>query len=138
MENISAWGVILSALASMVIGTIWYSKGLFGKQWMKMMGMTDKDMKKMFPLAFITLIAVSLVTAYVMAHFIIYVHRGSTNSWEVAGIKTALWAWVGLSLTTIIAHGIWDKRDKGLMLLNGVNRLITLLAMGMILGAFLK
>ena len=50
--NINYMAVIVSAAANFLLGWLWYSPMLFGKQWMKMMGF-DKlskaqqaDMKK--------------------------------------------------------------------------------------------
>lgn len=138
MVNISVWGVILAALSAMVIGMIWYNDALFGKQTTKILGVSQKEMKKKMPMALIVLFIVALITAYVLAHFIIYVHRGTNNGWVEAGFKTSLWAWLGLSLTTLLAHGPFDPRNKKLLLINAGNRLATLVAMGLILGASLK
>jgi sterol desaturase/sphingolipid hydroxylase (fatty acid hydroxylase superfamily) len=138
MVNISVWGVILAALSAMVVGTVWYSKAVFGKRWMKVLGMSDKDMKKNMPFAMTMMIVAALLTSYTLAHFIIYAHRGTNNSWEWAAIKTSLWAWLGFSFTTVIAHDSWDNRTKKNILINAGNRLVTLLVMGLILGAFLK
>ena len=34
--------VLAAAVASMAVGLLWYSPLLFGKPWMKLMGLTDK------------------------------------------------------------------------------------------------
>lgn len=135
--GVSALGVILAAVSAMVIGMIWYSKAAFGKQWMSMMGISDKDMRKNMPQAMIALVVISLVTAYVLAQFIVYVHAYMGGSWLGAGFETALWAWLGLAATAIFAHGVFDPRDKKVLYINTGNRLVTLLVMGLIIGAFM-
>jgi hypothetical protein len=136
--HISLWGVLVSAISAMIIGTIWYSPAVFGKQWMKIIGLTDKDMKKSVNAVMTMMVVVSLLTAYVMAHFIVYTHAYAGGSWVSAGIQTALWAWLGISLTTILAHGLFEPRDKKVLYINAGNRLVTLLAMGLIIGLFMK
>ena len=43
---INLMAVLLAALISYIIGWAWYSQSLFGKQWMKLTGVTQKDMDK--------------------------------------------------------------------------------------------
>jgi hypothetical protein len=135
--NVSVVGVLLAAISAMIVGTIWYSKAVFGGQWMSMMGISDKDMKKGMAQAMVWLVGISLVTAFVLAQFIVYVHAYMGGSWLAAGFETALWAWLGLAATAIFAHGVFDPRDKKVLYINAVNRLVTLLVMGLIIGAFM-
>ena len=136
--HVSFWGVILAALSAMVIGSVWYSSALFGKPWMKIIGLNDKDMKKKMGSVMVGLVVVSLITAFVMSYFIAYTHNFLGDSWLKAGAVTSLLAWFGFSLTTIFAHGLFEPRDKKVLYINSGNRLVTLLAMGLILGAIMK
>src|ERR1700693_3502406 len=99
--DISIWGVIVSAVAAMVIGTVWYSPGVFGKPWMKMIGLSDKEMKRRANLAMAAMVVVSLVTAYVLSLFIVYQHAYSGQSWVNSGWETAFLAWLGIGATAI-------------------------------------
>ena len=38
--------VLVAAIVSMVIGGLWYSPLLFGNVWMKLSGITQKDVEK--------------------------------------------------------------------------------------------
>jgi len=71
--SISLLGVLLSAVAAMLIGSVWYGP-LFGKPWMKSMNMTKKDMEnaqegmwKIYLIAFVN----GLVSYWVFAHFVV-------------------------------------------------------------------
>ena len=72
--DINGFAVLAAAVASMVIGAIWYSPAVFGKIWMSLTGISDskikemksKGMAKSYVIGFIA----SLVTAYVLAHFV--------------------------------------------------------------------
>lgn len=137
VTHISLVRVLLAALSAMVIGMVWYSPALFGRTWRKALGVSDKDMKRRMGQAIAWLVVMSLVTAYVLAHFIVYTHSYMGNSWLTAGTETALWAWLGFAATAIIAHGVFDPRDKAVLYINVGNRLITLLVMGLIIAAFM-
>ena len=45
--DVSWVAVIVVAIISFVIGMLWYSPLLFGKQWMKLSDIGDKKMKEM-------------------------------------------------------------------------------------------
>jgi hypothetical protein len=135
--QVSLIGVILAAVAAMVIGFVWYHPKFFGATWQKMIGLSDKDMKKNMPTAMGMMVVVSLLTAYILDHFINYAHSFMAVSWMSAAVQTSLWVWLGFGLTTIVAHGAYEPRDRQVMLINAGNRLATLLAMGLVLGYFL-
>lgn len=139
MEVQIPWlGIILAAAAAMLIGTIWYSPAMFGKPWQRIVGLTDKKMKERTTSAMLILVLISLLTAYILAHFINYTHYFMGGSWVSVGIETGLWVWLGFGVTTIFAHGIFEPRDRSVLFIHAGNRLATLLAMGAILGAFMK
>ena len=137
-SHVSVVGVLLAAVSAMVIGMIWYSPAVFGKPWMKMMGITNADMKKKMAEAMIWLVVISLITAYTLAHFTAYTHLYLGGSWLAASLVTALWAWFGLAATAIFAHGVFDPRDKKILYINAANRLVTFLVMALILTPFMK
>ena len=86
--------VLIAALSQMVLGSFWYSPILFGKQWMRLVGMTEKeikqgsgDMKKLYISSYI----VSFIAAYVMAVFI--QNLGIVTA--TGGAQLGFWAWLG-------------------------------------------
>jgi hypothetical protein len=122
----------------MVVGMLWYSPMLFGKEWSKITGVTDKVMKAKRNAVMPVLVLISLVTAYALSLFIVYFHYFSGCSWFVSGIDTSLIAGVGFGATAVFAHGVFEPRDTKLLYINAGNRIVTLLIMGMIIAAFLK
>jgi len=134
--EINYLGVVASAIASMVIGSVWYGP-LFGKTFMHAMGMDQwtperqaAEKKKMGKLYATQLIA-SLVMFYVLAAFM-----GKTSSVGISGgISTALWAWIGFVVPVQLGNAIWGG-NMTLFWLGAGNMLLTLLAAGAILGAW--
>lgn len=135
--HVSLLGVLLAAVAAMVIGTIWYNPSVFGKQWMKAIGLTNKEMKVRASGAIGLLAITSLVTAYALSLFTTYYHAFVGGSGIKDGLATGLVAWAGFGLTTIVAHGVFEPRDRSVLYINIGNRLATLVAMGLIVGIFL-
>ncbi len=136
--HFSVIGIILAVISAIVVGMVWYSPGVFGKQWMKIIGLSDAQMKKGMAKIMPGVIIVALITAYVLSIFIAYTHGYLGGSWLKAGFVSSLLAWIGFSVTTIFAHGLFEPRDKKVLYINAGNRLVTLVAMGLILGAFMK
>ena len=136
--HVSVWGVLIGALAALVIGAVWYSGALYGGAWQSIMGLSDSAMAKRARSAFPLLIVVSLLTAYVLSLFIVYFHHYVGGSWVRDGFYVGLLSFVGLAGTTVVGHAAFDPRDRKLVLINLGNRLVTLAALGLIIGAFLK
>src|SRR5437016_6328397 len=93
-ESINYLSVLLAAVASMVVGFVWYGPMLFGSRWMKLMGLTKADMdaaKKQMGVMYGKSFIAALVTAYVLAYILAL--TGSMNT--MAAVTVAFWAWLG-------------------------------------------
>jgi Protein of unknown function (DUF1761) len=44
--DVNIWAVLLATVASLALGFPWYGPPLFGKQWQKEVGLSDKDIEK--------------------------------------------------------------------------------------------
>ena len=135
-SSISIVGVLLAATSAFVVGGIWYSPSVFLKPWMKLVGADDTHMKKMFGSSMAYIAVASLLTAYILSHFVNYSAQATGASSVTAGLETAFWIWLGISATTIVANGALDTRKPMLMVIQAGNRLVTLLLMGLIIGLF--
>ena len=45
IANLNFWAVIVAALSTFVVGSLWYSPILFGKKWMELNGFTEESIK---------------------------------------------------------------------------------------------
>jgi len=132
--SINLWAVLLAGIASMVIGMVYYAKPIFGAEWIKLAKIDEKrakkDMSRVVPFVFVA----ALLTAYVTAYFTFLDHAYMDNSWLAAGVATSLMLWLGLSATTVFVHNSFDQRPTRLTYLSLGNRLLTLLAAGLVIG----
>ncbi len=135
--TVNLTAVLVAAVSSMVAGFLWYSPILFGKPWMKLVGMTDKIMKdakagmgKTYGLSFLG----GLVMAYVLAHIVSYTN---STTWQT-GMQAGFWMWLGFVATTGANEYLFSVKPKPwtLYLINQGNLLVTLLVMGAILASW--
>lgn len=135
-SSISILGVLLATVSAFIVGGIWYSPSVFLRQWQAITGGDDAHMKKVFGSSMAYMFVGSLLTAYVLAHFVNFTMYATGSSAMTAGLVTPFWLWLGISLTTIVANGALDPRSPKLMLIQAGNRLATLMLMGLIIGFF--
>lgn len=123
--------VLIAALASMVVGAIWYSPALFGKKWMSLIGLHEAD-KKGAGMAYLLSFIASLVMAYILAYFVFYTQAKSASD----GVQLGFWVWLGFVGTTTLADVLWAKKAKPLYFIANGHHLIGLMVMGAILAAW--
>ena len=132
--DINLWGVLLAGVSSMVIGMVYYSNALFGKEWKKLAKVDEKRFQKEMPRVMPMVFLAALLTAYVVAYMTFLYQNYFDGSWLAAGVVTALILWAGLSFTTVYVHNALDQRRYKLTVISVGNRLLSLLAMGLIIG----
>lgn len=134
--NVNYLAVLIAAIASMVIGMAWYSKALFGGMWMQLSGTTEKDMQKAKQKGMTKQIAgqfiATLVTAYVLAHFVRYVNAMSWTD----GVQAGFWLWLGFVAPLMLGIVLWEGKPFKLYLLKIAHELVTLCVMGAIVAAW--
>ncbi|RJQ13442.1 DUF1761 domain-containing protein [Candidatus Parcubacteria bacterium] len=138
MVPINFWAVLGAAIASMVVGMLWYGP-LFGKQWMAMMGITKESMQtmKMTPKSAMTGgFVASLVMSYVLAHSLVFAEAYLGTSGVSAGLSTGFWNWLGFVAPVTLGVVLWEGKPWKLWFLNGSYYLVSLLVMGVILAVW--
>lgn len=125
--------VIISAVIAMALGTFWYSPAGFGKQWMKLIGMTKEKMegsKANMPMIYGVQIVASLVTAYVLSQII-----GFAGAMDfVGGAIVGFWVWLGFVATVMLGGVLYENRSLNLYWINAGYQLVTFVLMGAVLG----
>jgi hypothetical protein len=64
--------------------------------------------------------------------------RYTSKGAMMSGFDTAVLVWLGFAGTALVAHDVFDPRPRSKLYINLGNRLVTLVVMGLIIGAFLK
>ena len=127
--------VLVAAIVQMGVGMLWYGP-LFGKAWMKLVGLTKKDTEKamkegMAKTYFISFLG-ALVSAYVLAYLV-----GAFNAASaIEGATIGFWAWTGFVATTQLTGVLWEGKTWNLYYLDVAYQLVALLLMGGLLAAW--
>lgn len=132
--DVNITNVIITAVVAFIVGWLWHSPMLFGKQWMKLMGKNPKDMDKKMDMSKMTQpmaiqFVASIIMAYVLSHIL--------TAYQTAGISEALqgafWVWLGFIGATSINQVLWEGRSWNLWLFNNAYHLVSLIVMGVVL-----
>lgn len=121
--------VLAAAVTSMVLGFLWYSPILFGKEWMELSGI-GKNAKKNMTLGYILSFAGSFVTAFVLKQFIDLFYI--VNFFDA--IQLGFWIWLGFVATTLINAVVFEGKSWKLFVINAGYQLGGLLLMSWILS----
>ena len=133
--SINYWAVLVSAVVGMGLGFLWYGP-LFGKQWVKLMGFSDKQMKQMkesnkkgMTKSYTIMVISTLVMSYILAHFVDYVQALTV----MEAVTLGFWLWLGFFATTQIGSVLWEQKPFKLYLINTLHYLVVLCVMAVIL-----
>jgi hypothetical protein len=125
--DINWLGVLLAALATFVVGGLWYSV-LFAKVWQREAGVTDEQLKRGTVRVFVGSFLLALVMAVVLAAFI---GDGGAGFGMLAGLAAGV-AWVAAALGI---NYLFERRSLTLFAINASYNVVAFTAMGAIIGA---
>lgn len=130
--DVNYLGVLVAAILSMVVGAFWYSPGVFGKQWMGLIGKKQKDLEKGGSAAYGVAAIGFLLMAYVLAHFVDY--TGATTL--VRGLEVGFWSWLGFVAPATAINAAFSLRPRQLWLIEAGYFLVSLLVSGAVLAVW--
>lgn len=137
--SINFIAVLLAAVASMVVGFVWYSGRLFGKPWARLMGYTTESLKqaqktlgKLYGISFV----LALLTSYLLAHVIDMSQAFYGSSALQAGITSAIFMWLGFVMPVQFTGEMFGGKKWKLFFINTGYQLASLLAQSVIIGIF--
>jgi hypothetical protein len=135
IHHINLLAVLVAAIATMVVGFVWYSPILFAKPWMREMGYDPndkartKEMQKSAGPAYLGSFLASLVTAFVLALFFHWLRVQDLHF----GLAVAFHVWLGFVATVQLTGVLFMKQSMKLFAINTGYQLVSYLAMGAVL-----
>lgn len=128
--------MLLAALSTMIVGSIWYSPIGFYKQWAKLAKVKPDPSfgGKKAALTYTAVFVASLVSAYILANVIYFTNQFSGNSYLLDAVLTGIWVWLGFTALRMFTHDTFEGRRKQLTILNATHELVTFLIMATIIG----
>ena len=132
ISTINWLAVTVAALSNFLIGGLWFSPVLFGKQWMKENNFTEASMKNgnMVKIFGLTLLC-SFIMAFNLAMFLN--DSKTTASWGAIAGFLAGFGWVALALAII---ALFERKSWKYILIHAGYVTVSFVVMGLILGAW--
>jgi surface polysaccharide O-acyltransferase-like enzyme len=136
--GVNIWAVLVCAIATMVVGFIWYSPALFANPWMVLMGYDPSDKAKIAEMqksagpSYAMSFVASILSAFVLGKIIAV--SGENNA--VDGLKIGLVVWLGFVTTVQFTNALFSRQRNKLYMINTGYQLVCYVAMGAILGAW--
>ena len=133
IPEINYWAVILATISTMVVGTIWYARPVFGTWWEKA---ARVEQPANAVTAIIITVVVSFVSAWVLAGVAAIAQEFYGGNFLGNTVLTAVILWAGFTAARFITHDAFENRPWRLTLLNIAHELVTFLVMALIIGLF--
>jgi len=130
-STLNWFAIVVAAISSFIIGSLWYSPLMFQKAWMKANNFNDEslqgaNMLKIFSLAFILMFPASFSLA-------MYLGPDAGAGFGAAAGFMAGTFWV---MAFVGVHYLFERKPFSLFLINGFYSTVALTAMGVIIGVW--
>ena len=139
MIEVNYLAILVSAVAAIVLGFLWYGP-LFGKYWIAYMGWSDADMEaakaKGMTKTYLIMTISTLVMAYVMAHAVLFGTEYTKTFGATGGLMAAFWNWLGFVAPVTLSAVLWEGKSWGYWVLTAGYYLVSLAIMGVILATW--
>jgi len=133
LANVNWVAVAVAALAFYIIGMLWYSQAVFGKPWMKAVGLSKKDADKMDMKVTLTLSA--LLALVVVSGLGVLMCALGLNDWQQGAGLGALVGAIFIAASRGI-HMLFEGKSLNLFLIDAGYNVIGLAMAGAVIGAF--
>ena len=137
MEPAELFSVFLAALASFMVGWLWYSPVLFGKVWMKEVWSHQKmEVKASDAIRSMSIaLALQVLAVFTLAHFL-FLEDGLNGAYGQA-LETSLWIWAAFMLPLNLSGFLWEGRKFKLAAIGAGQSLASLVVAAVVLTAIL-
>lgn len=136
--GVNVWAVLVSALATMVVGFVWYSPWLFARRWMILMGYDPDDKAKLAEMrksagpSYILSLVASVLSAAALGKIIAI----ATIHTPLYGIKMGLAVWLGFVTTVQLTNALFMRQPAKLYAINTGYQLVCYVVMGAIMAVW--
>ncbi len=136
VPEINYWAVLLATASSMLVGSIWYARGVFGTRWAKLAKVDMDRPGASAVLPIVTTVIVSFITAWVLAGASSIAWHFYEGSYLLGALGTGVILWAGFTAARFITHDAFEGRPSSLTVLNIAHELVTILVMALIIGVW--
>lgn len=136
MSAINVWAVLAATLSTFLIGWLWYGP-LFGKAWMKEVGVTEEEagqgnMGKIFGFSFIF----ELIMVFNLAMFFYGSPEGAEMITAGSGAFYGFLTGFGWIFFALAVNSLYEQKSWKYIFINGGYWTVAFTVIGLILGAW--
>ena len=128
LSSINYLAVVVAALASFLIGGLWFSPGLFGKAWMEENGLSEDDVKGNMGLIYGLTFVLYLIIAFLLDGFL------GSDATLMSGLAHGAIVGIGWVSTSTGVTYLFERKSTRLFLINAGYHTVGFIVLGAILG----
>lgn len=128
--DLNWWAILVATFVPTPVGMLWYR--VFARPWMAAVGKTPADVAGGPGPMYVFAVIAAFLEAYVLARVIAWSEADSAG----AGLVAGLLVWLGFVATTSAVNGLFAGRTWRLWGIDAGFHLVSLMGMGLILGAW--
>ncbi len=128
--DVNYLAIVLAAVVNMVVGALWYSPVMFGKEWSKLVGRKMEDMRKNAGPGYAVTTVGALIQAWILAHIVAWAL--ATTAFE--GALVGLMLWIGFVAIIQGVNTVFAGSRKKLWAINTGYFLVVLVINGALLA----
>ncbi|MBZ6373043.1 DUF1761 domain-containing protein [Microbacterium aurum] len=136
IPEINYWAVLAATVASIVIGSVWYTPKVFGDRWKRWGGVADPETSTQAWLPIVVSIVLAFLLAWVLAGSVAIAWHFYGGTYLASAIITGLTLWAGFTAGRLITHDVFAGRPSQLTVLNISYELVLVIAMSAIIGVW--
>ena len=130
--QINYLAVGVAAVATIVIGALWYSPLLFGNLWLKANGYTQEQMRAKAGRALMVSLVCYVVMAFVLSVLVSY--AGASTA--VQGAFLGFLVWIGFLATLGMTAQMYSEKPLSIYVMDAGYQLVYAVVMGVILATW--
>ena len=136
MNAVTIYPIIVAAISTFIISSLWYSQLLFGRHWAKLVGLDDQTLDETRMSAVWKSYAAQLIASIVLFSVLGFIFVTTGMRGAVNGATLGALAWLGFIATDTVGKILWEKLPIKLACINAGISLFNLALGGAIIGSW--
>lgn len=132
-ENINWLAVLVSTVAMMFLGYVWYSMPIFGRAWSQLIGKQEADLKSGAGKAMGIMVLMAALQAITLG--IVFDWTGLAYEW-MNGLNVGLTIGLGLLLPVMASSILFEQRPAKLLLITWGYQLVSVVIVSVIMSVW--
>lgn len=139
---INWWAILVTTITSVILGSLWYGP-IFGKAWMKILGMNPEDciptpeQKKVMYRSYALVTIGALITNCILLISITFVGAYLGAVGIMLGLQVAFCHWIGFVAPVTLGSVLWESRPWKYWFITAGYYLVILLINGAVLASWM-